>query len=248
MGRHGHLLVLQRHEGPEVGGLQHVDADLHDRQIVVRIDHGAAVAGHVLHDRQHAAGLQPVRSRLPQGSDGLRIPAIGAIADHVMDAFHRHVQHGQAIDGNAEAGEIERVQARHQPGGAQTLLAVLLVERADGGGIRIGRHERRADALHAASLLIDQHGGIRPADAVAHGGDEIGDLRCFADVPAEENEAPGPLIAEEGDLVFGEGQAFAAGDESFRFAHDETTGKAMSARLGKGRRPAPAFNAGGERL
>jgi hypothetical protein len=71
------------------------------------------------------------------------------------------VEHRQAIDIDAEAQEIEGMQARHQPGGAQTLLRIRAVDRAERGGIRILLHMRRLDALDAAALLVDQHGDVR---------------------------------------------------------------------------------------
>lgn len=73
--------------------------------------------------------------------------------------------------------------------------------------------ERRANALDAAALLIDQDRRFRIIDAVAQGRDEITDLFFLTDVAAEENEAPGAFAGEEAALLRRQGKAFAARDE-----------------------------------
>ena len=72
-----------------------------------------------------------IRSRLPHQSHHVRVVRIGAVADDVACPFDRYVEHRQAVDIDAEAIEIEGVQARHQPGGAQPLLRVPVIERAE---------------------------------------------------------------------------------------------------------------------
>ncbi len=154
---------------------QFIARDRDDRQFVVGIGKAAAVARHMLHHRQHPAGLQPLGRGTPHIGDGFRIAAIGAVADDAAAAFDRHVENRQAIDIDAEFEKIEGVQPRHQPCRAQPLLAIAPVdipERLAGG---IVLQDRRADALHAATFLINQHRRV-PADAFAHFGDEIGDL------------------------------------------------------------------------
>jgi hypothetical protein len=68
---------------------------LHDRQGFVAVGAGAAVAGHVLDHRQHAAGEQPFRRGPPERGHAGRAPAVGAVADDVVGAGHRHVETGR---------------------------------------------------------------------------------------------------------------------------------------------------------
>ncbi len=82
--------------------------------------------------------------------------------------FDRHVEHRQAVGGDAVTREVEGVEPRQQPDGAFAGIVILLPERAEccAGGIVGG--ERRADALHAAAFLIDEDRRVGTADAIAH--------------------------------------------------------------------------------
>ena len=174
MRRHRHRQVGERLERREIVAAQLLERRVDLRQLVMRIGEGAAVAGNVLHHRQHAAGHQPFRRGAAHRGDRLGILAVGARADHVAGALDRHVEHRQAIDVDAEAQEVEGVQPRHQPGGAQAGLAVGAVERAERGARRVVRRDRRTQALHPAAFLVDEDRRVGTPDAVAQAGDEIG--------------------------------------------------------------------------
>ncbi len=104
---HRHELVLKGDEGREVMRLQLCPAGMHDRQLMMGIGHAAPMARHMLHHRQHATGLQPLGRRPPHVGDDGGVEGIGAVADDIAATLHRHVQHRQAIDIDAEAAEIE---------------------------------------------------------------------------------------------------------------------------------------------
>src|SRR6478735_2865731 len=101
------------------------------------------------------------------------------------------------------------MQPRHQPGGALALFLVLAIEIAELLPGRIMLQDRRTDALHAATFLIDQDRRV-PADAIAHLGNQIADLRRLRNIASEEDEAPGALGLIEGLLIWSEGKAAAA--------------------------------------
>jgi hypothetical protein len=107
------------------------------------------------------------------------------------------------------------MQARHQPGGALAPLLVLAVEIAEllAGGVML--QDRRTDALHTPAFLVDQDRRM-PADAVAHFGDEIGDLLRLSEIlRPKRNEAPWAFRLVEG-LFFGrQGKAATAQDHCF---------------------------------
>ena len=87
--------------------------------------------------------IRPSAAARPSAVDDRGILAIGAVADDVAGALDRHVEHRQAIGADAEAQQIEGMQPRHQPGGAQAGLAVVAVERAE-------RRPRRIVAARSA--------------------------------------------------------------------------------------------------
>ena len=193
MRRHRHRQVGELAERREIVALQLAERGVDGRQLEMRVGEGAAVAGDMLHDRQHAARHQAFGGGAAHRGDDIRLLAVGALADDVAGAFDRHVEHGQAVGGDAVALEIEGVQAREQPDGALAGLVILLPERAERGAGRIIGRERRADALHAAAFLVDEDRRVGAADAIAHLGDEIADLLGLADVAGKQDEAPGGI-------------------------------------------------------
>ncbi|MNT63338.1 hypothetical protein D3C72_2011460 [compost metagenome] len=60
---------------------------------------------------------------------------------------------------------------------------------------------RRAEALHPAAFLVDQHWGVGAAHAVAQVSDQGLDLIGRVHVAAEQDEAPGSRLGEEGALL-----------------------------------------------
>ena len=119
-----------------------------------------AVTRNVLEDRQNAALLQALGHGARDGGDFVRIGSIGAIADHGIGAGDRNIRQRQAIDGDAEIGEIGRDQAARSTARPSAQLPVRSYKVAEHRAGRIDRPMRRAQPLHAAALLIDQHGSI----------------------------------------------------------------------------------------
>ena len=126
---------------------------------------GAAMAGNMLHDGQHAAGKQAVRRRTPDVRDPRRLAAVSAIADDLMRAGLRRVEHGEAIDGDPHLAQIMRHETRAQKGETRRSLQIR-AEAFIGCGARIGSPMRRREPLHAAALLIDENGEAIVAERV----------------------------------------------------------------------------------
>ena len=121
--------------------------------------------------------IRPFGGGAAQRGDDVGLLAIGARADDVAGALDRHVEHRQAVGGDAVAQQVEGMQPRQQPGGAHRRHRDRrAIERAERGAGRIVRRQRRPQALHAAAFLVDEDRRVRAADAVAHLGDEIADL------------------------------------------------------------------------
>ena len=59
------------------------------RQRAMAVDRGAAVAGDVLDDRQHAAGQQALADGAAERRDARGLVAVGAVADHGVGAGAR---------------------------------------------------------------------------------------------------------------------------------------------------------------
>ena len=60
----------------------------------------------MLDDRQHAARKRAVHHRTAERDDNVRIVAEGAVADDLVRATFRHVEHGRAIDIDARVAEF----------------------------------------------------------------------------------------------------------------------------------------------
>ena len=92
------------------------------------------------------------------------------------------------------------------------IVAPQCAERTAG---RIVRRQRRAQALHPAALLVDEHQRVRASDAVAHLGDQIADLLGLANVAGKQDEGPRAFIAIEIDFFAGERFPGTAEDHGF---------------------------------
>ncbi len=209
VGAHRHRQVGERPEGHEILCLQRGEIGLDNRQAVVAVAGRAAVAGNVLHHGQHAAGHQPVGHRAADLGHRRRRGAVGAVADDVVGAGYRNVEHRRAIDVDADILEV----VRHQPGAEPGERGRRPVEARVGPARRVGRPVRRAHPLHPAALLVDQDRRVGPADRVAERGGQRAHLVGRADVALEQDEAPGPHVPEEGGLLRREGPAGAAEDQ-----------------------------------
>src|SRR5271156_3149187 len=75
---------------------------------------------------------------------------------------------------------------------------------------------RRPHPLHAAAFLIDQHRRIRAAENVAKRARQRSQLLAVDHIALEEDQPPGPPLADEGAFLVAEGGAGAANDERAR--------------------------------
>ena len=64
---------------------------------------GAAVAGQMLEDRQHAAACSPAATAAAMAATWCGGRPIGAVPDHLVGARDRHVGERQAIDRDPDA-------------------------------------------------------------------------------------------------------------------------------------------------
>ena len=170
-----------------------------------------AMPGHVLDDRRDAAGKQSVGDRPAHRRHALGPGREGPRADGVVHAFARDIEHRRAVDLDSDFVEIMRDQARDETG--RRLGFGRLKPGLDRRGGRIGAPVRRRHPLHPAALLIDQHGRVGAADAVAERSRQRAQLLAVGDVALEQDQAPGILPAQEGAFLVIEREAGAAADE-----------------------------------
>ena len=86
---------------------------------MVAVDFRAAVAGNMLHDREHAAIHEARRVGPRQGHDVFNVQAVGPVADDIMGACLRDIQHRKAIGGNSNFNQVLCHEAAHMARGAQ---------------------------------------------------------------------------------------------------------------------------------
>ena len=115
-----------------------VAVGLDDRQALVAVRRRAAVAGQVLHHRQHAAIQQPARHRAGNGGDLVRTRAVGAVADHRSWPCDRHIGERKAVDVDAERLQIvQRSAGAPSRAAARAGRGIAIVKFAVGGAGRI---------------------------------------------------------------------------------------------------------------
>jgi hypothetical protein len=152
--RHPQGHIRQRPEGRKIDRLQFVPRGLHNGQGLVAVGSGPAVAGDMLDHGQHATREKPLGGGTPERGDGSRIVRIGAVADDVVGAGNGHVEDRQAIHVDPDRPEImgdqTRAKIRHVPLRAPGIRSVV------GAAGRVAAPMRRAHALHAPALLIDE--------------------------------------------------------------------------------------------
>ena len=207
--------MIELPERFEIMALQLDQLGIDRGQLEMRIGKGAAVAGDVLHHRQHAAGQQPLGGRPPERGHDIGLLAIGARADHVAGALDRHIEHRQAVGRDAVSRQVKGMQASKQPSRAFACVVIVAPKRAERGAGRIVGRKRRPQALHAPALLIDEDRRILPSDAIAHLGDQIADLLRFADIARKQDEAPRAFAAIEADFLAAERSSLAPEDHGF---------------------------------
>ncbi len=211
VGGHGQRHVGEGAEGGEVPGVEVGQVGVHHRQVVMAVGEGAAVTGHVLDHRQDAAGQQTLGGGAAQLRHQGRLAGVGAVADDVVSAGHRHVQHRQAVDGDPDPAQV----VGHQPGpetdqfaGRQRVVGRL----EEGVGGRVFGPVRRAHALDPTALLVDQDRRVGIVDGLAQLVSQGAQLVGVVDVAAEDDEAPWAGVGEEDLLLRRQPKAGAAVD------------------------------------
>src|SRR5205823_10184715 len=101
------------------------------------------------------------------------------------------------VDVDPEFGQV----AGHKLGAQASDFPAVCAQAAVGAAGRVAPPVRRAEALDAPTLLVDQDRDIEATDGVAQGFGQAADLGWGLDVAREEDEAPGADIAEEGGFV-----------------------------------------------
>ena len=96
--------------------------------------------------------IRPSIWALPRVDHGGGIGGKGAVADHVMGARNRHVQHRQAIDIDPQAGEVMGDQAGIEIDGLAGRFGIDGMKRAEAGGRRTRMPVRRLQPGHPARL------------------------------------------------------------------------------------------------
>ncbi len=97
MGGHRRRKVGVGAEGREIP-LQFRPRGFDAGKLQMAVGQGAAVAGNMFHHRHDTAGHEAPRGGAAETRDIVRIVGIGAVADHLMRARRRGIQHRQAID------------------------------------------------------------------------------------------------------------------------------------------------------
>ena len=100
---------------------------------MMAVDLRSTVAGRMLDHRQHAALEQAFAGGPAEPRNHRRIVRVGAVADHGIGTHLRHVEHGQAIDGDAKPREVVRNQARDQTHGHTRTLSAESAQRRGRG-------------------------------------------------------------------------------------------------------------------
>ena len=173
----------------------------------MRIEHGAAVAGNVLHHRQHAARQQPLAGGATERGDAPGLVAIGAVADDLVGAGDGNVDHRQAVDGDAESRQIVGDEPRAEPHRLRPECSPNAASAAAAGYAGQCGGFRRWTRPPSWSISIGASGR---STACRRLGDERLDLRRRPAVALKENEPERRCGAEElalGGAQFGAGAA-----------------------------------------
>ena len=197
---------IQAAEGDKVAGGQFGGAGRDPGQRQVAVGPRPAMAGDMLHDRQDTAVQQAVNLGPAQRDDGVGVMGKSPVADDVMGAGDRDIQHRQAVHIDAQPGQVMGDQAGIEIGGLPGGLRIGLVQGAETGGRRALAPLGRLEAGDAAAFLVNQDGRVTIVNRGAQLFNQIAHLRRTADVAREENEPPGAGLAKE--IPFGRRQGF----------------------------------------
>ena len=132
MRRHRYGQVAQRAKGREVMRFQLGQRRIDHRRRKVAVRHRAPMAGDVLHHGQNAAGEQAFGYRAAKLDHGFGLFGVGPVADNVVRAGNRNVEHRRAGGVEAEFMEIVRHRLRAEIRGVFCLLAVIAPQFREG--------------------------------------------------------------------------------------------------------------------
>lgn len=151
----------------------------------------------VLDDRHHAAGDETVGNRTAQRDHLRNRFTIGTIADDLVCAGHRQIQHRHAIGINTQILQVLRQETRDKVGIAASFFGLFQIERTIGAGRRQGSPQRRAQTLDAAALLIDQHQGIVTTNGGAGLRDKAADLVVMFQIARKQDDTCRACVGQE---------------------------------------------------
>src|SRR5207344_63074 len=150
MGGHGERRVAQCHEGPKIDRDQLLGRGIDARQHQMAVGPRPAVPRNVLDHRQHASGKGPLDHGAAEVADDVRIEAEGAVADDVMGAGFRNIEHWRAIDVDARLAELLGNQPRPGKSRGPSAFGVIQIEVAIEPRRRHLAPMWRSQALHAS--------------------------------------------------------------------------------------------------
>ena len=121
----------------------------------------------------------------------------------------RHVEQRQAIDVDAQLGQVVRNQTGAEPRRRKTKHRIDIVQRAKHRSRRVDRPMRRSEALHPAALLVDQDRSLRITNRGPQFDNKLSDLSRSFNISFEEDKSPWALATDK--LALG-GAQFQSGD------------------------------------
>ncbi len=178
-----------------------VEWSIHDRQRMVTVAIGAAMARNMFEHRQHATLQQTGAGRAPEQRHGRRLGGERAVADDLVPVGLADVEHRRAIHENSQLGQLRGEQARVQKRGFEGRLFLATVQSAEYSGRRRRPPAGRLQPLHAPAFLIDEHRRIRSAYGCLQLIHERPDLAGVLAIAGKQNEAERVRVDEESALL-----------------------------------------------
>ena len=123
--------------------------------------------------------MWPSATARPSADTCSRVGAIGAVADDVVAAGRRHVEHRRAVGVDAGGAQLRRRQLGGEPRRAAGLGGIVGIEPPVGGRGGQLAPVRRPEPPHAPALLVDEH-------------EDVGADRARAQPRSAGAPAPGP--------------------------------------------------------
>ena len=238
---HPHRQIPQAAEGRKIDRLQINPAGIDTGQIVVAVERGAAMTGHMFHHRQHAPGQQCIGHGAANLGHLPRRLAIAAVAQEGMGFGRCHIDQRRAVAIDSDAVQFMGDDPVHEIERSTCLIpgACSKVHRRHPIAPLRGTH-----ALHAAALLVDGDHRVM-ARRLSYLLTKRANLVGAVDVARKKNEAKGPHVPEERLFLDAEPMARGVEDRGPEGAHQRiTTGiqSAFSATRAEQKRRASAIS------